>query len=147
MSALAWLVPLLPAAILHEAAHAYAARALGDDTAARMGRCTLNPLPHMHLLWTAVLPMFTHLCMGIVIAFAKPVMVDYYALGRRGAYVALAGPAANLLQAGAWAAVGLAWPSEMATIGVLLNVGFAAFNLLPIEPFDGWRALRALGKL
>lgn len=147
MSALAWLVPLVPAMILHEAAHAYAARELGDDTAARMGRCTFSPFAHVDVFATLVLPMLTWLLFGVMAGVGKPVLVDYYALGRRGAYVALAGPAANLLQAGAWAAIGLVWPGEMATAGVLLNAGFVVINLIPIEPLDGWRALKATGKL
>ena len=145
MSAFAWLVPLVPAAVLHEAAHAYVARALGDDTSA--DRVTLNPLPHFDLLGTGVLPVLTWLLFSVPVLLAKPVLVDYYALGRRGVYVALAGPAANAVQAGVWAALGLLWPSEMTAAGVLLNVGFAVANLLPIKPLDGWRALHCLGKL
>lgn len=143
MSALTWLLPLLPAAVLHEAAHAYAARELGDDTAHLEGRCSLNPLKHFDLLWSAILPCATHLATGVAVGSAKPVPVDYFALKRRGVYVALAGPAANAAQAGVWAAIGLAWPSEMATAGVLLNIGFTVLNLLPIKPLDGWQALHA----
>lgn len=125
MSLVAWLVPLLGAVVLHEFAHAEAARQLGDDTAARAGRCTINPFAH--LTWYGL----------------KPVPVDYYSLGaKRGLYVALAGPAANLLQAGAWAALGLLWPSETVTAGVLVNTVMCVANLLPIEPLDGWRAMR-----
>lgn len=138
---------MLPAVLLHEAAHAYAARELGDDTAARAGRCTLNPLAHFTLFGGGALPVLTWLVCSVPVVMGRPVPVDYYALKRRGAYVALAGPAANMLQAGAWAAASLMWPCEMATLGVLLNVGFAAMNLLPFEPLDGWRALHSLSKL
>lgn len=141
---LTWLVPLLPAIVLHEAAHAYAARWLGDGTAARMGRCTLNPRPHFDAYSTVMVPLFTFVVAGIAVGWAKPVHVDYYRLQKAGALVAAAGPAANLAQAGLWAAVALAWPSQMATLGVLINAALAMLNLIPVLPFDGGRIAKSL---
>lgn len=133
---------------LHEAAHAWAAFRMGDDTAARMGRLTLNPVAHLDPLGTLML-------LFAPVGWARPVPVDEGQLRRWGAtLVSAAGPASNLLLAFV-ALLGLKH-LEMPTPGtaeatgevlktlVLLNVNLAVFNMLPIPPFDGAGMVRGL---
>jgi Zn-dependent protease len=99
---------VLLAITLHEAAHGYAARQLGDDTAWQMGRVTLNPFPHMDLIGTVIMPLMLFFATSgqFLFGYAKPVPVDFSRLRhpkRDMVWVALAGPAANLFQAFAWA--------------------------------------------
>lgn len=152
-------VPLLVAIVAHEAAHAYAADRLGDPTPRLLGRCTLDATQHIDLIGTILLPaVVAFLSAGaLLFGYAKPVPVNPQCLRdpvRGLVLVALAGPAANLLQAAAWAAVlyapaavGLQNPGilvDLARAGVVANLAIAAFNLLPIRPLDGWLALSAL---
>ena len=157
-----WALPVLAAVVFHEVAHGWAARRLGDDTAWRAGRLTLNPLAHADPVGTVVLPLLL-LATGapFVFGYARPVPVEpanFRRPRRDFALVALAGPAANLLLAGACglalhgalalAATGhmprllaqnLHLTALMATNGVLINVALAVFNLIPIPPLDGGR--------
>ncbi len=153
-------VSLLIALTFHEAAHAYCARKLGDPTAARLGRITLNPKAHLD-------PVGSLMVLVAGFGWGKPVPVNPARLwrGRRGvAIVSAAGPAANLLIALALAAlfqVGLlqvsgftraelqalnpsAWINIIATYSVLLNLLLAAFNLLPLPPLDGGGVLSGI---
>ena len=151
-------IPVLLAITLHEAAHGYAARQLGDDTAWQMGRVTLNPFPHIDLIGTVIMPLMLFFATSgqFLFGYAKPVPVDFSRLGhpkRDMIWVALAGPAANLFQAFAWAVLiyllsGVGSEErfflEMAQAGVLVNLVMFAFNLFPLPPLDGGRILVGL---
>jgi Zn-dependent protease len=140
-------VPLLYSVILHEVAHGWCARAFGDDTAARRGRLTLNPLPHLD-------PVGLLMLLFVGFGWAKPVPVSYANLHpvRAGAFcVALAGCATNLLLAAtALAALqaGLAAPESLSALALAvaarINLILAALNLLPIPPLDGSKVLLSL---
>ncbi len=154
-------IPAIVAITLHEAAHGYAALALGDDTARRMGRLSLNPLRHIDRFGTLVLPgllalgqLLTIGRISFLFGWAKPVPVSAHRFRdpRRGmALVAAAGPAANFVLAwlGALAMHGLDYlPDTAATLGlamletfVLANLVLGLFNLLPIPPLDGGRIM------
>jgi Zn-dependent protease len=153
-------LPVLFAITLHEAAHGYVARHFGDMTAHAQGRISLNPLRHIDLVGTVIVPAVILLVTGsrFLFGWAKPVPVNYSALRKprpHMALVAAAGPAANLAMALAWAlllklavmlppgsfTVPLALMSEA---GVTINLVFMALNLLPILPLDGGRILASL---
>jgi Zn-dependent protease len=149
-----WVVPVVFAITLHEAAHGYVARRFGDRTAEMLGRITLNPLRHIDLVGTIVVPAMLYLTAGpqYIFGWAKPVPVNFGNLRhpkRDMLWVAAAGPLANFAMAFGWALVlkvtladGVA-PSEglasMARIGVSVNLVLMALNLLPLPPLDGGR--------
>src|SRR3954464_1659818 len=147
--------PVLFAITLHEAAHGYVARHFGDMTAHAERRISLNPLRHVELLGTVIVPLLILYFSGwrFVFGWAKPVPVNYSALRepRRVSmgFVAAAGPAANLLMLLCWAIVLRFWSTDtivwaMAEAGVIANLVIMAFNLLPILPLDGGRILVSL---
>jgi len=155
-------IPVLFAITLHEAAHGWVARVCGDPTAALAGRITLNPLKHIDPVGTVLVPLgillFAKLMGGPAMLFgwAKPVPVDFGRLRRPKRdmfWVALAGPAANLVMAIAWALAlrllvegggfSSVW-TAMALVGVRINLVLMALNLLPILPLDGGRILVSL---
>ncbi|MGL4767927.1 MAG: site-2 protease family protein [Formosimonas sp.] len=150
------IIPIIFAVAFHEAGHAYVAKWLGDDTAHRLGRTTLNPMVHIDPVGTVLLPLATFTLTGFVFGYAKPVPVNASRLRNPAAdmpVVALAGLAANALMALIWAILGLVFtaflPSEvffqkMASAGIIINLLLFAFNLLPILPLDGGRILSGM---
>ena len=150
-----WFLPVILAITLHEAAHGWAADRLGDDTARRLGRVSINPVHHVDPFGTLLLPLILLLFSPIVFGWAKPVPVDVRKLHhpkRDMALVAAAGPGCNLLQAivGAWLLwVAAQWqPSDLRewlgsnfAHAILVNLVLAIFNLFPIPPLDGGRIL------
>jgi Zn-dependent protease len=155
---LVYALPVLFAITLHEAAHGYAARYLGDPTAWQLGRVTLNPWAHVDLVGTLLMPVLLYLATSgaFLFGYAKPVPVNWGRLHRPKRdmmWVALAGPASNLVQAWAWGVVWLVLVSmgwqerffiEMCQAGVLSNVVMFAFNLFPLPPLDGGRVVTGL---
>lgn len=152
-----WALPVLLAVTLHEASHAYAARYFGDNTAYSQGRMSLNPLRHVDLVGTILIPAALLLLNSpFVFGYAKPVPVNFGGLRnprRDSALVALAGPASNLLMALLWQLMkigivvgGLRQPFllRMADAGILINLVLFAFNLFPLPPLDGGRILTSL---
>lgn len=149
-------LPVLFAITLHEAAHAYAAKLFGDSTAFVAGRMSLNPLKHIDPIGTILMPLGLYLVFGFAFGYAKPVPIDFGALRnpkRDMAWVALAGPLANLAMALLWlvfalligaAGVDELFPHAVAKAGVLVNLLMFAFNLLPIPPLDGGRVLTSI---
>ncbi len=149
----ALLLALVLALTLHEFAHALVGHYLGDVTAARQGRLTLNPLAHVDPFMTLLLPtMLILLGSPVVFGAAKPVPFNPWALrgGRWGAaLVAAAGPLTNLLLAvffGAWLVFGPSTVLSTQILGaiVTVNVGFFVFNMIPFPPLDGSRLLYAV---
>ena len=155
---LIYALPVLFAITIHEAAHGYVARALGDNTAYMLGRVTLNPLKHIDPTGTIAMPLMLYFATSgaFLFGYAKPVPVNFGALRhpkRDMVWVALAGPASNFIQAIAWALfyavlVGSGLHErfflEMAKAGVLVNLVMWAFNLFPLPPLDGGRILVGL---
>lgn len=148
-------IPIIFAITLHEAAHGYAARHFGDPTAWQLGRITLNPIKHIDLMGTILVPAIILLLSsgGMLFGWAKPVPVNFGRLRqpkRDMLWVAAAGPAANLVMALGWALllrVVLSSPEssysqamlEMARAGMSINGVLMLLNLLPIPPLDGGR--------
>lgn len=151
-------LPVLFAITVHEAAHGYAARHFGDNTAAMMGRITLNPMKHIDPVGTILMPLLLYFATSgaFLFGYAKPVPVRFDKLRhpkRDMVWVALAGPGANLLQALLWGVLlyvllGMGLTErfflEMCKAGLLVNVVMFAFNLFPLPPLDGGRILMGL---
>ena len=152
-------LPVLFAITVHEYAHGWAASRLGDNTARMAGRLTLNPIKHIDLVGTIIIPIVLLLLGGFLFGWAKPVPVDARNLrSPRGdmAWVAIAGPFSNLIMAFLWSLllplgkivfnissdVGLLM-IYMAQAGVLINLALMLLNLIPIPPLDGSRILSA----
>jgi len=157
-------LPVLFAITLHEAAHGYVARHFGDMTAHAQGRISLNPLRHVDPVGTIFVPIIILTATiaagtgGFLFGWAKPVPVNYSALKKprqHMAWVAAAGPGANLVMALMWAVLlkvavllPASQPAEflelMSQAGILVNLIFMFLNLLPIPPLDGGRILTSL---
>jgi Zn-dependent protease len=150
-------LPILFAITLHEAAHAYAARHFGDNTAFMQGRMSMNPLKHIDPVGTLLIPIVLFFIGSpFLFGYAKPVPVEFRNLRnpkRDMAWVALAGPAANLVMALMWM-IGVVMlgnfqqPDDffmrMAQAGILTNLVIFAFNLFPVPPLDGGRIVTSL---
>ncbi len=148
-----WILPVILAVTLHEAAHGFAAHRLGDDTAWREGRVSFNPLKHIDPFGTILLPAVLLLSHSpFLFGYAKPVPVNFRALRkprRDMVLVALAGPATNIAMAIVAAllfhvvavlpAAGQDWTARNLDNALSLNVILAVFNMLPLPPLDGGR--------
>ena len=155
---LIYALPVLFAITVHEAAHGYVARHFGDNTAWMMGRVTLNPVKHIDLMGTIVMPLLLFVVThgAFLFGYAKPVPVRFGNLRnpkRDMVWVALAGPGANLIMGFLWGAlyyllqiIGVNEPFflKMCQGGLLVNVVMFAFNLFPLPPLDGGRILVGL---
>jgi len=151
-------IPVLFAITVHEAAHGYAARHFGDNTAHMLGRITLNPTKHIDPVGTIAMPLLLYFATAgtFLFGYAKPVPVNFGRLRnpkRDMIWVALAGPGANLLQAVGWtvllyilvaSGVEERFFLQMCRAGVLVNLVMFAFNMFPLPPLDGGRILVGL---
>lgn len=153
-------IPILFAITLHEVAHGYVAKLCGDSTASMLGRLSLNPLKHVDIIGTIIVPLITFFLGGILFGWAKPVPVNwrnFRHMRRDMVFVAAAGPLANFAMAIIWAAalkfaismdplhygpaLGL---MLMSKAGISINLFLMVFNFLPIPPLDGSRVVSAL---
>ena len=155
---LIYALPVLFAITIHEAAHGYAARHFGDNTAAMMGRITLNPIKHIDPIGTILMPLLLYFATSgaFLFGYAKPVPVRFDHLRhpkRDMIWVALAGPASNFVQAVFWGLLLIVLVGsglherfflEMCRAGILVNLVMWAFNLSPLPPLDGGRILVGL---
>lgn len=155
-----WTIPVIFGITVHEVAHGWVANQLGDPTARNAGRLTLNPVRHVDIVGTLLVPLALLLLSGFVLGWAKPVPVNAGRLGsprRDMALVALAGPGSNLLMALAWALVvklGLVYHTAlggaaillifMGVAGIFINTILCILNLLPLPPLDGGRVLTSV---
>lgn len=151
-------LPVLFAITVHEAAHGYAARHFGDNTAWSQGRVTLNPARHIDPVGTILMPLILYFATGgsFLFGYARPVPVNFGRLRnpkRDMIWVALAGPGSNFLQALAWGVLLLLLHAlgvherfflAMCMAGVSVNLVMFAFNLFPLPPLDGGRILVGL---
>ncbi len=153
-----WILPVVFAITIHEVAHGWVAKKYGDNTASLLGRLTLNPLKHIDLFGTLIIPGLLLLSgTGFIFGWAKPVPVDprnFKNPRRDMAIVALAGPVSNMLMAVGWAltarlGVMIGASTEAISLpliysgiaGISINLVLAMLNLLPIPPLDGSRIL------
>lgn len=151
-----WALPVLLAITLHEAAHGWVAKQLGDHTARLQGRLSMNPLRHVDPIGTVLLPIVLLVIGGFVFGWAKPVPVDprnFKKPREHMALVALAGPMSNLIMAVFWAlmlslaahALASTWIgyplSLMAQAGIIINLILMVLNLFPLPPLDGGRIM------
>ncbi len=156
-----WILPVIFAITVHEVAHGWVAKKYGDNTAANLGRLTLNPFKHMDLIGTIILPGLLLITgTGFIFGWAKPVPVDssnFKNPRKNMAIVALAGPMSNLFMAIGWALIArigvtlgvdnetIAMPLIYSGIaGISINLILMLLNLLPIPPLDGSRILSGM---
>ena len=145
------IIVLIFSVVIHETAHGYMADKLGDPTARLAGRLTLNPISHLDLWGSVIIPVLFYMFGGFVFGWAKPVPYNPYNISHKygSALVAGAGPASNLLLALVFGvlirlAPALSLPGiviELSIVVVLINIVLAIFNLVPIPPLDGSKIL------
>ena len=155
---LLYAIPVILAITLHEAAHGYVAKLLGDNTAWMLGRVTLNPIKHIDPVGTIAVPLALLLLSklagsgGLLFGWAKPVPVNFGNLRDPKSdmfWVAAAGPGANLFMALAWAILlkfsgpldDVTFFAAMCVQGITINVVLMVLNLLPVPPLDGGRIM------
>jgi len=153
-----WAIPVIFAITLHELAHGWVASWFGDQTARLSGRLSINPLKHIDPIGTVLLPLLMLMVSNFIFGWAKPVPVDARNLHhprRDMAFVALAGPFANLLMALGWGVIAklgmvllnsgnevIGIPlSYMGSAGIMINVVLGVLNLIPLPPLDGGKVL------
>ena len=150
-------IPLIFAITIHEAAHGYAARRFGDNTAYLLGRVSLNPAKHIDPVGTILIPL-TLILTGspFLVGYAKPVPVRFDHLRNPridSIWVALAGPGSNLVQAILWAILLIClagfqvqepFLTSVAQAGIRWNLVLLVFNLFPLPPLDGGRILASM---
>lgn len=157
-----WIIPILLAITLHEAAHAWVANKCGDSTAKVLGRLSMNPLRHIDPIGTVIVPIIIALLSGFqfVFGWAKPVPINWLQLKnprRDMILVALAGPMSNVVMAVLWALcakIGLFMDPSLSSLalfmvltgkaGIMINLVLALLNLVPIPPLDGSRVVACL---
>ena len=154
-----WVLPVVFAITVHEVAHGWVAKKYGDNTASMLGRLTLNPVKHIDILGTIIIPGLLLLSFtGFIFGWAKPVPVDprnFKNPKTDMAIVALAGPVANFLMAIAWALITrlgviidldvISLPMiYMGIAGISINLVLGLINLIPIPPLDGSRIVTGL---
>ncbi|HQY22732.1 MAG TPA: site-2 protease family protein [Gammaproteobacteria bacterium] len=155
-----WVLPVLFAVTVHEVAHGWVANLRGDSTALMMGRLTLNPLKHIDIVGTVIVPISCLVLGGFVFGWAKPVPVSWRNLRKPrqdAALVAVAGPLSNLLMALLWAFIAkmgvmlfqqgfssALFLAYMGNAGISINLMLMILNLLPIPPLDGSRVVSSL---
>ena len=156
-----WVIPLLFAITLHEVAHGWVASFFGDQTARFEGRLSLNPVKHIDLIGTVIVPIIMIMYSNFIFGWAKPVPVDprnFRHPHRDMAFVALAGPLTNIAMAFFWGGIakagifstlkGNSWFGEpllyMGSAGIMINVVLAVLNFIPLPPLDGGKILAGL---
>lgn len=144
---------LIMSVVIHEVSHGYVAYLLGDPTAKYAGRLTLNPISHLDLFGSFIIPFITYSLGGFIFGWAKPVPYNPYNLKNQkwgAAIVGIAGPGANIFMAvvfGLLLRFGLQFSFmtqpfvEILTLIVFINILLAVFNLLPVPPLDGSKLL------
>lgn len=154
-----WILPVLFAITVHEVAHGWVASKLGDKTAQALGRLTLNPLKHIDLIGTVIIPAILLFVGGFIFGWAKPVPINWRNLRnpkRDMAFVAIAGPFANLCMVFFWALIAklgtyllsfYTWAMAvqyMGQAGIAINLMLMFLNIIPIPPLDGSRVVASL---